>query len=359
MNSVKPKMSTPAKGSTIQNIDYVATGEGGFATPSNFGGFDQDSTALHRRVRIVEKKIDELLEMRRSEREDEAQDKEFQRNLKERVRKLEDENNKLREKVEKYEKLMSEGLGKVEKEKESINTWMKEQNDEKKAFHEVLLGKVEKEKESMNTWKEEQENEKKTFREIMKEQIKEKEENMQERMIGVLKRKETLIREIAEKKKSVLIFGAKENSVTYRPKREKMEMKMVKDLLKNLNDEDKQNLEEEVEEIHRLGPYKQGRTRPIKVLLKSQQVTEEILYRTTKLREVDGCKDIYIKKNRNEDERKRHTELVEQARELNDERSEEEKNTFFWRVLGERVRKWFIKEREKQEEREEVTGESD
>merc|ERR1711980_69089 len=34
-------------------------------------------------------------------------------------------------------------------------------------------------------------------------------------------------------------------------------MKTVKDLLKTLNDEDRQNLEDEVEEIFRLGPYKQ------------------------------------------------------------------------------------------------------
>ena len=123
--SVKPKVSTPASEEIKQNIDYVATGEGGFASPGNFGGFDLDNTALHRRVRVVERKIDELLEMRRSEREEEVQDREFHRNLKERVRKLEDENSKLKEKVEKYEKLMSEGLGKVEKEKANINAWMK------------------------------------------------------------------------------------------------------------------------------------------------------------------------------------------------------------------------------------------
>ena len=45
-------------------------------------------------------------------------------------------------------------------------------------------------------------------------------------------------------------------------------MKSVKDLLKNLNDEDRQNLEDEVEEINRMGPYQEGKTRPIKILLK-------------------------------------------------------------------------------------------
>ena len=94
------------------------------------------------------------------------------------------------------------------------------------------------------------------------------------------------MKQIAEKKKHVIIFGMKEKDITYKPKREKEELKSVKDLLEKLNDEERHSLEEEVEEIHRLGPYREGRTRPIKLLLRSQQATEEVLYRTTKLREM-------------------------------------------------------------------------
>lgn len=50
----------------------------------------------------------------------------------------------------------------------------------------------------------------------------------------------------------------KENNITYNPKREKEVLNSVKDLLKNLNDEQMQNLEEEVAEITRLDPYKEG-----------------------------------------------------------------------------------------------------
>ena len=39
-----------------------------------------------------------------------------------------------------------------------------------------------------------------------------------------------------------------------------------------------------------------------------------------------------------------------EAKEKNDERSEEEKTTFFWRVLGDRVRKWYIKEKEERQQ---------
>ena len=330
---MESKVPTPTS-HKVRDDEFIAMGEAEFGSPG-FRGFENGNTALHRRVLNIERKLDELIRDRKLVREEETQDKEFHRNLKERVRKLEDnasalkeENTKLKNEVEKYKKLLNEGLGKVEKEKEDMNAWREEQ---------------------ITVWKEQQDNDKKAFREVMQEQIKEKEEIIQKKMIGVLKSKETLIREIAEKKKSVIVFGAKENNITYKPKREKVELKMVKDLLKHLNDEDRQNLEDDVEEIHRMGPYKKEGTRPIKVLFKSQQTTEEVLYRTTKLREVEGCKDIYIKKNRNEDERKRHSELVSQAEVLNNERSETEKNTFFWKVLGDRVRKWYIKKREEEE----------
>ncbi|MPC93182.1 hypothetical protein E2C01_088304 [Portunus trituberculatus] len=87
-------------------------------------------------------------------------------------------------------------------------------------------------------------------------QLKERDENMANKMKGILK--ENLEKEIAEKKKSVIIFGLEEKrNVKYRPTREKEEIKSFKDLLKNLNDEDRQTLEE-VEEIHRMGPYQEG-----------------------------------------------------------------------------------------------------
>lgn len=53
-----------------------------------------------------------------------------------------------------------------------------------------------------------------------------------------------------------------------------------------------------------------------------------------------------IRKNRNKEERK--SELMAKARKKNNERSEEEKKIIFWRILGERVKKWHIREKEKE-----------
>ncbi len=65
---------------------------------------------------------------------------------------------------------------------------------------------------------------------------------------------------------------------------------------------------------------------------------------------MEQCKDKYIKKNRNEEERKKWNELLTEARTKNNGRSEEDKETIFWKIVGDRVRKWYIKERTKTNE---------
>ena len=75
-------------------------------------------------------------------------------------------------------------------------------------------------------------------------------------------------------KKSVLIFGLKKNNVTQTKKEEKDELKSVKDLFENSNIEERQNLEDEVEKIPRMGLYG-GIIRVMKVLLNTQKATED------------------------------------------------------------------------------------
>lgn len=320
--------------------EYSDEGEGIFES------FGSPQTGLYRRITLLEKKVNNWVKELKDEREEERQDREFQRALKERVRILEDnekklreENAKLKEELDHYKKGLNERLEEVEKERETIKEMV---NKEEEKMREV--------KSEVKAWKEREQESKVNLHEVIKEQLNERDEDIAKKMVGVLKNKEQLVREIAEKKKSVIIFGMKENKVTYRPRREREELRSVRDLLKNLNDQERQNLEEEVEEILRLGPYKEGISRPVKVVLKSQNATEEVLYRTAKLRDIEGCKEIYIKKNRNEEERKRYKELGAEARMKNEERSEEDKKIFFWRILGDKVRKWYIREREQVEE---------
>ena len=60
------------------------------------------------------------------------------------------------------------------------------------------------------------------------------------------------------------------------------------EILKQLNDEDEETkFEEEVEQVMRLGPYIEGGVRPIKLRIKTQTATEDILVRTYKIWDIE------------------------------------------------------------------------
>ena len=77
----------------------------------------------------------------------------------------------------------------------------------------------------------------------------------------------------------------------------------MKEILKQLNDEEDTKFEEEVKEVMRLGPYIEGGVRPIKLKLKTQTATEEILVRTYKLRDIEEYNDVFIRKSMNEEKK--------------------------------------------------------
>lgn len=256
-----------------------------------FSGFASRETTIYKRMLMLERKLDKWIGMIKNREMEESQNWEFHRDLKARVRGLEErekqlikENEELKGKVAEYEKSMKDGLGEVIKENESLKKLV---TQEEKRVREEVLGE-------MKTWKVESEKANVNLREVIQQQMKEDKEDVEKEVVKVIKKNEELVREVADKKKSVIVFGLKEKTITYKPKRDKEELKSIKDLLKNLNDDEQQSIEEEVEEIHRMGPYTEGKTRPIKIKLRSQKAAEDILYRTTKLKETEDCKDIYI-----------------------------------------------------------------
>ena len=129
-----------------------------------------------------------------------------------------------------------------------------------------------------------------------------------------------------------MIYGLKEKVIPMRKKERTRRNKMHKQILKQLNDEDeKTKFKEEVEEVMRLGPYIEGgvTVRPIKLRLKTQTATEEILARAYKLRNIAEYKDVFIMNSMNEEERQQFKELEEETKQRN-EKTTEEKTKFFW-----------------------------
>ena len=103
----------------------------------------------------------------------------------------------------------------------------------------------------MKAWKEEKEKDKISFKEIFEQQQMESKVRMEKKVIKVLKTNENIVRDAAEKKKNVMIYGLKEKVLPMRTKREKEETKCIKEILKHDDDEDKNTKFEEVEEVMR------------------------------------------------------------------------------------------------------------
>ena len=100
-------------------------------------------------------------------------------------------------------------------------------------------------------------------------------------MAKMLKQNETVVREIAERKKCVIVWGLKEDANRNWQERKKEEEK-IKNLLNKIADEE--DMSSEVEEIMRLGTYEEGKTRPLKMKMKTQVAAEALLRDSWKLK---------------------------------------------------------------------------
>ena len=260
------------------------------------------------------------------------------------------ESSEWKQTYEDYEKLleankeMKESLEKVKEE----NRILKEKCNVNEVTLQKMDGKVKesaegikKIEEKQKEWKIESETVKESFRDIVSEQMKEK---ARDSLVKVIKENGNLVRETVDKKKCVLIFGMKEDNIPHRLQREKTEKENIKKIMKEVKSDDS-NLENEIEEHKRLGKYEEGKRRPVKIKFRSQLDVEEALAGANKLAKTETFKNIWIKKDLNEEERARINELWTEAKAKNEERTEAQKKVFYWKVIDMKVRKWYIKPR--------------
>ncbi|MPC67751.1 hypothetical protein E2C01_061934 [Portunus trituberculatus] len=109
-----------------------------------------------------------------------------------------------------------------------------------------------------------------------------------------------------------------------------------------------QELDQEVEEVIRLGRYSEGGRRPMKVRMISQVAAEEIMARKGKLADDTEYKDMWIKREVNLEKREKEKVLRSELK-LRKKKQEKdiEKNNFYWRVLDMRLKKWYLQKKEK------------
>ena len=161
-------------------------------------------------------------------------------------------------------------------------------------------------------------------------------------VVRVIKEKEQLVRDAVDRTKCVILFGDIEKEIRAPQERKEADMIKVREVIAEI-DEDARGWAQDVEEVRRLGLYKQGEMRPIKVCFKSKSTVEEIISFTWRLNKKDGYKHVTIRRDLTTEERKLLKEKTDEAKRKNEQRSEEEQSQFFWKVCGKIVRKWYVK----------------
>ncbi len=94
-----------------------------------------------------------------------------------------------------------------------------------------------------------------------------------------------------EKKKSVVVVGITEEFMPNRQAREKKGRKAVEKIIEAIQEEDHE-LIGEIEEVFKLGEYREGAQRPVKVRFRSLVATEEVIEKTWKLARTETYKQV-------------------------------------------------------------------
>ena len=103
--------------------------------------------------------------------------------------------------------------------------------------------------------------------------------------------------------------------------------------------------------MFRLGKYVEGKSRPMKIRLRSQASAEEVMAGSWRLAGKDEYKRVWLRNDLNEEERAKLSQLWETAKEKNLTRTAEEEVKFYWKVKDMKLRKWYIRKENMREVR--------
>lgn len=257
----------------------------------------------------------------------------------------EKENKELREEVTRIVKLnqqYSEEIEKLKTENEELRksvfegATVRAEGDVMKEVKNLMI-------EEKKTWKEEKEQQKIEMKEIIRQQQQqERDKDIEKRVVQIIKEKDKLVRDTVQKKMCVVVFGAKEKNIPMKINREKEEVLRAKEIISQVAEGEE--ITEQIEEVHRIGKYEEGRERPMRIRFMTQTAAEHVLKRTGKLAKIEEMKKIWIRRDMNEEERNKLKELRVEAQTKNETRTQEQTKKFIWRVVDEKVRKWWLKD---------------
>lgn len=312
------------------------------STPESkgFGGGDSSVSSLVKQLMIRVKALEEDRD-REKERFEvlviESNDmKETILELKEEIKVGKEESACLREESvalrEESVKLKEENANLKEKMRNEISEVRKENNDMK-----TVVGKVEGVQEA---WGRKTDEAEKSLKMIMEEQEKERKE-MKNKIVSVIKEKEKFVRNTVDRVKCIVMFGLKEEKIVNRTEREQKEKESIGEVMR-LATEDDQAVGA-IEEFHRIGLFEEGKNRPLRVKFATQAMAETVINGAWRLSVVDEYKRVWINRDMDREEREELKNLVEQAKEKNSQRTEEEKELYYWKVRDLRLKKIYVR----------------
>ena len=146
--------------------------------------------------------------------------------------------------------------------------------------------------------------------------------------------------EIANIDREIIIFGVTEEEEKNFTERIKKEREMATDILKALDSEwDGQGLTDH----RRIGKYTPGtKPRPLKITLRNNQLATKFLQQTKGLKDHAQFKDIGIRKCLSKPDRETLKASVQEMKHLNNQRSEEDAERFFWSIRNLKVKQIWI-----------------
>ena len=180
-----------------------------------------------------------------------------------------------------------------------------------------------------------------SLKEIMEQQKCEKEE-IERKIVSVIKEKKRMVRDTVDKVKCVVLFGLNEGNIMDRMEREREEKARIQQVITEVV-EDGDRAMSQVEEYFRLGKYEEGKERPLRIKFATQAQAEEVIRGSWKLAKKEEYKRVWINRDLDEAERRKQKELIGDANEKNDIRTEEEKKKYYWKVVDLKVVKRYYR----------------
>ena len=141
-----------------------------------------------------------------------------------------------------------------------------------------------------------------------------------------------MVRDTVDKVKCVVVFDLEENKIEDKQQRERVEKDKICQVISVVAGDEDRALHS-VEESYRIGKYEENKQRPVKIKFATQAQAEEVLRGAWKLSRKVELQGVWINRDLDEEERVKQKELVSEAKEKNDIRTEEEQREFYWKVV--------------------------